>query len=394
VADKEKLAQVRKDFLNILNEPGPMNMKGLHRFGTSALTANSAHSGDTPVKNWGGVGIVDLPDVEGLKAENLEKYVTKLTGCWRCPVACKAIVKEGTEYNYPAGIRRPEYETQAAFGANCGNSHLESINMANDICNRYGIDTISAGTVMGFAIECFENGVITQKDTGGINLAWGDHRGMIDILEKMAKREGFGEILADGVKVAADKIGPKAAPFAVHIGGQELGMHDPKLARGPGDVSSYARFLLDATPGRHTQGFGPGGGFHTQLLNASGMCLIGYGFKSGHQPLVDFINAVTGFNFSLEEAHKAGERITNIRHAFNLREGIQEKDYVSHPRIYGNPPQKTGPLNGVEIDVAANIYWNLGALDWEVINMKPSKKKLLSLELDDVAADLWPDKKE
>ena len=394
VADKEKLAQVRKDFLKILNEPGDMNMPALHRYGTSNLTAKSAHSGDTPVRNWGGIGVIDLPDVEGLKKENVEKFVTKLTGCWHCPVACKAIMKEGVEYKYAAGARRPEYETQASFGANCGNSHLESINMLNDICNRYGLDTISAGSVMGFAIECYENGVLTQKDTDGIQLTWGNHRAMVDMLDKIGKREGIGDVLADGVKVAADKIGKKALPFAVHIGGQELGMHDPKLARGKDDytatdVSSYARFALEATPGRHTQGFGPSG-FRTQVLNASGMCLIGYGFKAGPEPLVDFINAITGFNYSVDEAMKAGERISNIRHAFNLREGILEKNFMTHPRIYGDPPQKTGPLAGIKIDIQAVNYWNLGYLDWDPITMVPGKKRLLSLGLDDLAAEFWP----
>jgi aldehyde:ferredoxin oxidoreductase len=393
IADKAKLDQTRKDFIKILQQPGAMNIYGLHRFGTSALTANSAHSGDTPVRNWGGIGVIDLPDVEGLKAETLEKHVTKLTGCWHCAVACKALLKEGSEYKYVAGIRRPEYETQASFGACCGNNNLESINMANDLCNRYGLDTISAGTVVAFAMECYENGVLTQKDTGGIKLGWGDHRGMVEVLDLMGKREGIGEILADGVKIAAKKIGRGAEKFAVHIGGQELGMHDPKLGRGPSDVSSFARFQMDATPGRHTQGAPNPGGMRTHFLNASGMCMIGYGFTAGPEWMVDFVNAVTGFNYSVDEGMKVGERILNLRHVFNLREGVLEKNYETHPRIYGEPPQKAGPLAGVSINVAANVYWNLGAMDWDPVTMVPSKKRLESLGLDDVAKDFYPENK-
>jgi aldehyde:ferredoxin oxidoreductase len=391
MVDKAAAERLRKEHVQSLMTPGPMNLQGLHRFGTSALTANSAHSGDTPVKNWGGIGIIDLPDVEGLKAEVLETYVAKLGGCWHCPVACKAVLKEGTgEYKYPAGIRRPEYETQGSFGANCANSNTESINMVNDICNRYGLDTISAGTVIAFATECYENGVITKKDTGGIELTWGNHHALVAMTEKMAKREGIGDKLADGVKVAAEKIGKGAKKFAVHVGGQEVGMHDPKLAGFGG--TPYARYQMDATPGRHTQGFGPGS-FSGHVVNASGLCLIGFGFGAGPAKLVDFLNAVTGSNYTLDDVLRAGERIAIMRHAFNLREGFSELKFYAHPRVYGDPPQKEGPLAGVTIDTKAQNYWNLGALDWDLVTTKPSKKKLMDLGLNDIAAELWPPRK-
>jgi aldehyde:ferredoxin oxidoreductase len=392
VVDKAAAESLRKAHVQSLMAPGPMNLEGLHKYGTSAMTANSATSGDTPVKNWGGIGIIDLPDVEGLKADVLAGYVAKLGGCWHCPVACKAVLKEGTgEYKYPAGIRRPEYETQGSFGANCVNSNTESINMVNDICNRYGLDTISAGSVMAFATECYENGIITKKDTGGIELTWGNHHALVAMTEKMAKREGIGDKLADGVKVAAEKIGKGAKKFAVHIGGQELGMHDPKLA-GFGGPSAYARYQMDATPGRHTQGFGPGS-FSGHVVNASGLCLIGFGFGAGPAKLVDFLNAVTGSNWTLKKVLKAGERIAVMRHVFNLREGISELQWYAHPRTYGDPPQKKGPLAGVTIDTKAQNYWNLGALDWDIKTTKPSRNKLIELGFKDIAEELWPPRK-
>jgi aldehyde:ferredoxin oxidoreductase len=391
VADKEAIDRLRKEHVKALSAPGPMNLEGLHKYGTSALTANSAHSGDTPVKNWGGVGIKDLPDVDGLKADVLAGYVEKLGGCWHCPVACKAVLKEGTgEYKYPAGIRRPEYETQGSFGAMCGNSDTGSINMANDICNRYGLDKISAGTVIAFAIECYENGIITKKDTGGIELTWGNHRAMVAMTEKMAKREGIGDKLADGVKVAAEKIGKGAKKFAVHVGGQEVGMHDPKL----GFMGEFAaaRYQMDATPGRHTAGFGPSS-FGGHVVNASGLCMIGFGFGAGPAKLVDFLNAVTGLNYTLGDVLKIGERIANMRHLFNLREGINELNWTPHPRIIGNPPQKEGPLAGVTADMEHQIYWCLGALNWNKNTTKPSKQKLLELGMVDIAEELWPPQK-
>jgi len=388
VADKTAAERLRKEHVQSLRIPGFGGIESLQKYGTSAMTHISAHSGDTPVRNWGGIGINDLPDVTGLNKDTLVTYVAKHGGCWHCPVACKAVLKEGSgEYKYVAGIRRPEYETQGSFGANCGNSNTESINMVNDICNRYGLDTISAGSVMAFAIELYENGIITKKDTGGIELTWGNHRALVAMTEKMAKREGIGDLLADGVKVAAEKIGKGAEKFAVHIGGQEVGMHDPKLSGFGG--TPWARYQLDATPGRHTQGFGPSS-FRGHIVNASGLCLIGFGFGAGAEKLMDFLNAVTGLNYTLDEVLKAGERIANMRHLFNLREGIKELDFVAHPRLYGDPSQKTGPLAGVTIDTKAQNYWNLGALDWDLETTKPTKQKLLELGLKDEAEELWP----
>jgi aldehyde:ferredoxin oxidoreductase len=391
LADKAAVERLRNEHVKSMQVPGFGGIESLHRFGTSAMTDRSAHSGDTPVRNWGGIGVIDLPDVEGLKATVLETYVAKHGGCWHCPVACKATLKEGTgEYKYPAGIRRPEYETQGSFGALCGNSHTESINKINDICNRYGLDTISAGTVMAFATELYENGIITKKDTGGLELTWGNHHALVALTEKMARREGIGDILADGVKVAAAKIGKGAKKFAVHVGGQEVGMHDPKLA-GFG-MSAGARYQMDATPGRHTQGFGPGS-FSGHIVNATGLCLIGFGFGAGPAKLVDFLNAVTGMNWTLKKVLKAGERIGVMRHLFNLREGISELNWTPHPRITGNPPQKKGPLAGVTIDQKGQVYWNLGALDWDMKTTKPSKSKLIELGFKDIAEELWPPRK-
>jgi aldehyde:ferredoxin oxidoreductase len=390
VADKEAVGRLRTEHVKGLMAPGPMNLEGLHKFGTSALTSMSAMSGDTPVKNWGGIGTRDIKSVEGLKADVVAGYVTKLTGCWHCPIACKALIKEGTgEFKYAAGARRPEYETLGAFGVMCANNDTESINKANDICNRYGLDTISAGSTIAFAMECYENGILKKEDTGGIELRWGNPKAMIAMTEKMAKREGLGNILADGVKVAAEKIGRGAEKFSVQIGGQELGMHDPKLGHGN---ASYAKYQLDATPGRHTQGFGPSGlGGH--VVNSSGICLIGFGFGAGPAKLVDFLNAVTGFKYKLPDVLKAGERILNMRHLFNLREGVNELKFVTHSRIWGDPPQSVGPLKGVTIDIKAQMYWNLGALDWDLETTKPSKAKLIDLGLKAEAEALWPPQK-
>jgi len=390
IADKAALTSLRMAHIKSWQTP-ERSAHPMHQYGTSGMTYTSAHSGDSPVKNWGGIGIIDLPERAGLLPDAFAVRVEKLSGCWHCPVACKAIMKSGEgEYKYPAGSRRPEYETAAAFGSNCASSHTEAIIMVNDICNRAGLDTISAGTIIGFAMELYENGILTKKDTDGIDLKWGNHQAMVAMTEKVAKREGLGDILADGVKKAAEKIGNGAEKFAVHIGGQELGMHDPRLPRLDQPVA--ARYQMDATPGRHTAGFGPTS-FRTQIVNTSGVCFfsgLNYATSESDRLLVGFLNAVTGWDYTLDELLKTSERIVNLRHAFNLREGINELKWPVHPRIVGKPPHATGPLAGVTADIEAQVYWNLGALDWDRVTTKPSKAKLLSLGLDDVAKDLWP----
>jgi aldehyde:ferredoxin oxidoreductase len=358
------------------------------KYGTAAHAAESAHNGDSPVKNWGGVGIVDFPDASGIEGDAVIANLWKPDACWRCPLSCQGLLKEGTGgYKYPKGTARPEYETLASFGTMCLNNDTESIAMANHLCNDYGLDTISAGTTIAFAIECYESGLITKEDTDGVALTWGNHQAIIAMTEKMAKREGFGEVLADGVKVAADKIGRGADQYAVHIGGQELGMHDPKLDA-PFWQPASARYKMDATPGRHTQRFGPNG-FRSHLINAAGICVF-YAMSLGGRRIVDGMRAVTGLDRSMDELLKAGERIANMRHVINLREGINPRDWEVHPRIIGDPPQEAGPLAGITTDVEGEINWNLGALDWDRITTKPSKRKLLELGLEDVARDLWP----
>jgi len=379
IADSETANRLRREHIAELRAAEwPMR-----KYGTTGGTHLSAHSGDTPVKNWGGVGVVDFPDPSGLSGDATIANQERDETCWRCPIACEGILKEGTgEYKYAAGSRRPEYETQGAFATMCLNNNTESIAMVNDICNRYSLDTISAGCTIAFAIECYESGLITQKDTDGIELTWGNHRSIVAMTEKMAKREGFGDILADGVKVAAEKIGKGSEKYAVHIGGQELGMHDPKLS--PMSPAA-ARYQMDATPGRHTQGFGPSG-FRGHVINATGLCFFG-----GAKYIAGFMSAVTGWDRSMDELLKAGERIATMRHVFNLREGINPLELKVHPRIIGKPPYETGPLAGVTADIEAQNYWNLGALDWDRVTTKPSKKKLLELGLEDVAKDLWPE---
>jgi aldehyde:ferredoxin oxidoreductase len=392
VANPEAAMSLRKEQMEEFRGPKKGLIDRFHKFGTSSHVALSAHSGDSPVKNWGGVGVVDMPDVSGLEPGVIMANVDHYVGCWQCPVACRSTMKAGMgEYPYPADARRPEYESFAAFGSMCLNNNADVAIATNHLCNIYGTDTISTGTAVAFAMECYEHGIVTKADADGLDLTWGNRKSIIELTEKILKREGFGAILADGVKKAAERIGRGAEQFAVHIGGQELGLHDPK-----GGFMAFAgkpmgaMYAMDAAPGRHTTGFGPTQ-FQSYVLNAAGLCLH-YNLFGGDPKKYQagFLAAVTGLNRSWEELLETGERIGTMRHLFSLREGDNPIKRTIHPRILGRPPQKEGPIAGVSVDIEAQVYWNLGAMDWDPITTKPSKIKLLQLGMENEAAEFWP----
>ncbi|MFC1937377.1 aldehyde ferredoxin oxidoreductase family protein [Chloroflexota bacterium] len=415
VADVQKARSLRREYLGRL-KGGSMDYLGMvfadvfRNFGTSGITADSAFSGDSPVKNWGGVGRKDFPNVTLISDENVRRFEEKKYGCYRCPFNCGGLMKAGTEYQYKAGTHKPEYETLCAFGTMCLNDNLESITKANDICNRYGLDTISAGGTIAFAIECYENGIITKQDTDGIELTWGNHKAIIDMLEKLAKREGFGDVLADGVRVAAQKIGKGAEEYAIHVGGQELPMHDSRFAPSHG-----MNYQADPTPGRHTQGgLAMGAGipglnipdldkytYHGKgkyeaivknqihMVNCTGMCLFGW-LCFPWDELRDVLSAVTGWQLSQDDVCRAGERIATLRQAFNVREGLSPEDFKMPPRVLGQPPLKEGPLANITIDNETQVREYYKAMGWDPKTGKPVKDKLVELGLEDVARDLWP----
>ena len=295
-------------------------------FGTVAVIVPFAKIGDTPVKNWTGVTEIDFPGIEKIGVDAVMERVQRKYACYRCVIACGGLMKEGAgEYEYGYGVHKPEYETVSMFGTNCLNDNLESIIKANDICNRLGLDTISAGAAMAFAIECYENGLITREETGG-STHLGNHRAIVAMLEALGMREGFGDVLADRVKVAAEKIGRGADRYAVHIHGQEPPAHNPKFEYG--FASCYR---MDATPARHMRWHGafippglpvpyyePGAWsgrgeaqkvdvVFNHALESLGVCVFVIATYPHVDALLDFINAVTGWDMTLEELLSIGE---------------------------------------------------------------------------------------
>jgi aldehyde:ferredoxin oxidoreductase len=405
LADEQLANELRRKHLAGLG--GPINL--LREFGTPGVTLFCAERDDLPTKNWSGVAMVDFPEVKLLGGHEVIALQRKKYACYRCPIGCGGHMKEGTgEYKYGTNAHKPEYETIAMFGVNCLNSNLDSIIKLNDICNRAGVDTISAGSAIGFTIELYEKGILTQADTDGIEMTWGNHRSIIAMTEKLIKREGFGDVIADGVKVAAERIGKGADEYAIHIQGQEVPAHDPRA----GLQWAYT-YWLDATPARHTQGaegpMPPGvmpeydytslegrgephkiGVTFSHYLSSAGMCNMVIGGLSHADAFIESMNAVTGWGITREEVDRTGERIANIRQAFNIREGLNMLKFEIPDRIMGKPPKKEGPLAGVTLDKDLINREFLTAMDWDLETAKPSKGKLLELDLEDVAQALWP----
>lgn len=408
VADEQGTIELRKKYLNKLGG----HLVWLKPIGTPFLTIPGVQIGDSPVKNWSGVGLIDFPGATAISSDAIIARRSRKFACYMCPVGCGGYMKEGTgEYKYQADIRMPEYETIAMFGTNCLNNNIDSIIKAADICDRYGLDTISVGATIAMAIECYENGLITKTDTDGIEMTWGNHKSIIAMTEKIARREGFGDILADGVKKAAERIGRGADRFAIHVQGQELPAHDPKQA-----FNYIASYKLDSTPGRHFVGSelstGPshptgllpefdqksftgraearksGNNFH-QVVVCSGMCLFIYWAFPTVEPVLEFMRAITGWDVTIEEMLQTGERITNMRHAFNIREGLNPLNFKVPERVSGKSPLQKGPLAGITIDEDTIYSEYLKVMDWDLQTAKPGKSKLQDLGLTDVAEVLW-----
>jgi aldehyde:ferredoxin oxidoreductase len=409
VADPEKLKEANQDILDtIKNGPAAHVAGAFSTFGTTMLTAASAVSGDSPVKNWGGIGIIDYGEKGGKNFDGQvmdAKYRVKKYACANCPLGCGAIydVKDG---KWPVGeTGRPEYETSSAFGSLMLNDDVEALLKCNHICNIYGLDTISAGATVTWAIECFENGILSTRDTGGIELTWGNAEAIVRATREMADQSTeFGKLLALGSAGAAERIG-KGTEYLVAVKGIELPMHDPRL--GPGFARTYA---VDPTPARHVKGGlgiqhmqtpdpskykAEGSGepdlratAAQEVINTAGLCLF-KDFTGVRNIAWKLIPPVTGWIFGQEEEMNAGLRIYNMRHAFNLREGMKPSDFPLPKRSVGEPPQADGPLKGITVDHKGFIRNFFKAIEWDETTGKPSRSSLQRLGgLEDVIKSL------
>jgi aldehyde:ferredoxin oxidoreductase len=285
---------------------------------------------------------------------------------------------------------------------------------ANEICNLYGMDTIAVGTVIAFAMEYFENGLIQLGETDSIDLTWGNGNAVVALTEKIARREGFGEVLADGVKRAAERIGKGSEKYSMHVSGRSLPYHDPRLSPWLG-----TNYIADAQPACHMgpqgtalleQGMALGsdpllqslklsvygdydrkgeiyatGAEYFQLFSSSGMCAL-YSMAFA-VPVVELIGPVTGWTVDWEEGLRIGKRILTLRQAFNAREGITPAEFKLPKRVM--EPQSAGPAAGVRVDFETLKRGFFEAMGWSMENGKPNRQTLVDLNLNALTGDLW-----
>ena len=388
-ADPEKFDQALQKFLAIIstNEFA----KALSVSGTGNNISVLTAIGDAPLKNWQLKGLDALPTITNLDSDNMDKYKTGTYGCFACPVACGAIIRQNEGcYAIKDEMHRPEYQSIAALGGLLMNDNLEAVIKANDICNRYGIDTVGVGGVIAMAMECYEHGLVGKTDTDGIELDWGNASAIVALTEKIAKREGFGAVLADGARLAAERIGSGAEKYAMAIRGKTLANHDPRMSPALGTSN-----IADANPAHHmdsqitgmlTEGAAIGsdpalraprdnpfagyviGNAYHQLLNASGMCSL-YTVATAPPPVADLIAGASGWDFGWEEAILAGRRILTLRQAFNAREGLTPDKFEMPRRI----------TSSTKIDYSAIRDGYFREMKWDPVSGKPSYEVLQEL---------------
>jgi aldehyde:ferredoxin oxidoreductase len=354
------------------------SMARMREHGTAGGVDGQDASGGLPTRNWTSGTFEEHDAISGVTMTNT--ILKERDTCFACIVRCKRVV-ELTEGNYIVDPRYggPEYETVGMLGSHCGVGDLAAVSKANELCNRYGIDTISCGGTIGWAMECFEHGIITEKDTGGLELRFGNAEAMVKVVELIGKSEGFGKVLAQGSVKAAKQYGKKAEDLLVAVKGVEYPAHMPQAKRGlalhygvnpygadhmsvehdvayataePGSyIPRLAEIgLVDPQPlrdlGLEKVRFALYTNYAYAVANTTAVCQFVYGpswTPYSLSQLSDLVAACTGWSTSVYDLMKIGERTVNLQKAFNAREGIG----ADHDIL---PKKLTVPLKGGATD--------------------------------------------
>jgi aldehyde:ferredoxin oxidoreductase len=387
-----------------------------HQLGSSSGVLALEASGILPTRNFRDGSFEGARDISGQKMR--DTILVNRGTCYACAVACKREV-EVKELGVTPKYGGPEYETLAATGSLCGINDLNALALINQLYAQYVLDSISTGAAIAFAMECYEQGIVTRQMTGGLELTWGNVDATIALIHQIGKREGFGRLLGEGVKRAAAELGRGAERFALHVKGQELPMHDPRGKKGLSLAYALSPTGADHMEAPHDPlyaGFHPQGHpmgvlgliepldpldldakkvrafFETQKVwsfyNSVGMCdFVGAPLNVMElTPLVDYANSVTGWNMSLYEAMKVGERNNTLARVFNNREGFGPGDDVLPDRLHEGIAN--GALKGSKVDrdqflAARRTYYEMAGWD---ANGRPTATKLAELGIAEATA--------
>jgi len=416
VADREAVTQLAR--LASTRLPVYPDMKGLQDFGTASVLNYQNATGGLPTRNYTS-GVFD--EAEALSGERMSETILKENDtCYACVVRCKRVVE--TEYG---GVKvepfygGPEYETLGTFGSYCGVGDQSAVALAHQVCAQYGVDTITCGATIAFAMECFEKGVLTLQDTGGIELRFGNADAMLAMVGKIVRRDGLGDLLANGSAYAAQKIGHGAEELVVAVKNQELPAHMPQVKRSLALVYAVNPFGADHQSSEHDPGYTPEAtrislermaqiglnapqpdrvlnrekvrlALYTEwnysFMDTADLCQFVYGPSwqlLGPQDMVELMRAVTGWDMTIADMQRIGERRLNMLRLFNAREGVgRERDTL--PRRLFEEALKGGSSDGVsisrdEFEAALNNYYELAG--WDTATGKPTRSRLEELGL-------------
>jgi aldehyde:ferredoxin oxidoreductase len=414
-ADPDYLRQTAKDFAKTFrNNPAG---EALHVYGTTAFPEILSAAGALPVENFRRSSHEDAALIGGDTYNEI--LLNKRKGCHACPIQCKrGVALDHPKYGIDSRYGGPEYETLAALGSNLNITNLKAVAKGNEICNRYCMDTVTAGMTIAFACECYEAGIVSKSDTGGLELKFGDADLMLKLLEMIAHRDGFGDDLAQGSARLADKWGVTDQPLHLSVKGMEPAMHDPRVKVGVGLGYAVCTYGADHMNAAHDPAFVDPQSFSFnsakplgiyepvpsteispakirntiilerfwKVLDALGLCVFGYAPRSVMpvNQMVRCVNAVTGWNTSLLELMNAGERSVAMARVFNSREGFTIKDDKLPKRLFD--PKPDGPNAGEQIfteekfNDAVKQYYEMMGLD--SVSGRPLRGKLLELGLE------------
>jgi len=416
IYDKERIQKISRKFSQeIKNNPVAVS---LGKFGTPRGIRPAYEAGCLPTRNWT-TGY--FKEGESLTAETYNKTILKSTkGCFACPIRCKRVV----EVDDP-GIKvdplygGPEYESIVALGSNCGISDLKYIAKANEICNRYAMDTISTGMVIAFAMQCYEEGILNKKDTEGIELTFGNKDALLVMIEKIARREGLGDLLAEGSYITAKKIGKGSEKFIYQVKKQEIPFHDPRVKTGVGLQYALSPCGADHMKALHDPFFKDkdswamkelGGlniletlsptdisekkvylykklSIYHEVLDILGICKFFFGTSTTigtMRDLIEIIYSITSWKTTWFELMIVGERSLNMSRIFNMREGFTVNNDNLPEIFYHNftdgPLNGQGAINKRDFENSLRSYYEI--MGWSRDAGTPTTAKLIELGLD------------
>jgi len=413
LADKSAFREIARQQMDFLDES--MLKIGFEAFGTNMVSDMVNAKGGYPTRNWQQGVFEQIEDVNGQALT--DKVLVEGVNCFACPIACGrgTEIKEGPWQGHKG--EGPEYESANTLGAMCGVSDMNAITMANYLCNEYGIDTVSAGSTIAFAMECYEKGILTEEQTGGFEIKFGDGALVVNLIEKIAKREGIGDLLAEGSKAMSEKLGQGSEHFAIHVKGLELPAYDPRAAKITG-----LGFVTANRGGDHITAYVQGPTFidipflliddsHIEdpfvanpeeakvvvdlenaltMFDALGACKF-MGMLLTAQDYVDLVNPATGWDMGVNEFRQSGERIYNLIRSFCVREGITREKDTLPPRLMEDPlpegPAKGMVINRNTLEMMKDAYYEFRG--WDKETGKPTAEKLRELNLEDLIDDVW-----